>query len=204
MWPTPDASVAQDGETPETWLARRERLKAKKNNGNGCGTPLSMAAALWSTPRATDGEKGGPNQSFGAGGVPLASQAALWATPSARDFKSGEASEETLARNSHPLNEQARHWQTPNTVDARGGQKLGPASQARLCVQASSRQLPTTCTHGGPCRPTLNPRFVELMMNWPLGWTDASTALEQEAMASYRSRLASRFASLLRDFGVTE
>jgi site-specific DNA-cytosine methylase len=31
--------------------------------------------ALWSTPRASDGEKGGPNQSFGAGGQPLPSQA---------------------------------------------------------------------------------------------------------------------------------
>ena len=33
--------------------------------------------ALWSTARASDGEKGGPNQSFGAGGEPLATQAIL-------------------------------------------------------------------------------------------------------------------------------
>lgn len=31
---------------------------------------------LWGTPRASDGEKGGPNQSFGAGGIPLAAEAA--------------------------------------------------------------------------------------------------------------------------------
>jgi hypothetical protein len=30
--------------------------------------------AMWSTLRASDGEKGGPNQSFGAGGLPLPSQ----------------------------------------------------------------------------------------------------------------------------------
>jgi hypothetical protein len=30
----------------------------------------------WSTPRASDGEKGGPNMSFGAGGIPLPTQAA--------------------------------------------------------------------------------------------------------------------------------
>lgn len=41
--PTADASVAQDGEGAETWLAWRETLKAKGYNGNGCGTPLSMA-----------------------------------------------------------------------------------------------------------------------------------------------------------------
>jgi hypothetical protein len=45
--------IAQDGETPETWTARRERLKEAKNNGNGCGTPLTMAAAMWPTPQVT-------------------------------------------------------------------------------------------------------------------------------------------------------
>jgi hypothetical protein len=33
------------------------------------------ALGMWATPRASDGEKGGPNQSFGAGGQPLPSQA---------------------------------------------------------------------------------------------------------------------------------
>ena len=36
----------QLGETPHTWLARRERLKATHQNGNGCGTPLAMAVQL--------------------------------------------------------------------------------------------------------------------------------------------------------------
>ena len=50
---------------------------------------LNAAPANWSTPRASDGEKGGPNQSFGAGGQPLPSQMhqATWVTPSARDWK---------------------------------------------------------------------------------------------------------------------
>ncbi|MER9912824.1 hypothetical protein NKJ71_19550 [Mesorhizobium sp. M0050] len=45
------------------------------------GTPLSMQAnqaSTRSTPRATDGEKGGPNQSFGAGGIPLPAQTMQW------------------------------------------------------------------------------------------------------------------------------
>lgn len=57
MWPTPDASVAQDGESAETWLARRELLKQTQDNGNGCGTPLAMAATLWPTPVAQDDNK---------------------------------------------------------------------------------------------------------------------------------------------------
>jgi hypothetical protein len=59
-WPTPAASIAQDGEPLESWLARRELLKAKKKNGNGCGTPLTMAAqrAGWATPNAGDAKAG--------------------------------------------------------------------------------------------------------------------------------------------------
>lgn len=64
MWPTPDASVAQDGETPTTWLERRERVKATAENGNGMGTPLAMAARLWATPTARDWKSDDPDQSL--------------------------------------------------------------------------------------------------------------------------------------------
>ncbi len=46
-WPTPNAQISQDGEAPRTWLARREKLKAKCYNGNGAGTPLAMAVQLY-------------------------------------------------------------------------------------------------------------------------------------------------------------
>lgn len=58
LWPTPAASLPQDGETPETFLARRESLREKGINGNGCGTPLSIEAQLWATPTARDGKDG--------------------------------------------------------------------------------------------------------------------------------------------------
>lgn len=54
LFPTPDASVANDGEGPDTWLARRERVKAKGINGNGMGMPLTIAVQLLPTPVATD------------------------------------------------------------------------------------------------------------------------------------------------------
>lgn len=59
-WPTPDASVMQDGEGPATFLAPREALKAKGVNGNGMGTPLAMAVKLesWPTPGAADHKSG--------------------------------------------------------------------------------------------------------------------------------------------------
>lgn len=43
QWPTPNASVAQDGERAETWKIRREKLKVSAKNGNGAGMPLTIA-----------------------------------------------------------------------------------------------------------------------------------------------------------------
>lgn len=55
MWPTPNAAISQDGEGADTWLARRERLKAKGYNGNGAGMPLAIAATMWPTPNVPNG-----------------------------------------------------------------------------------------------------------------------------------------------------
>jgi len=73
--------VAQDGESPETWLARRERLKETADNGNGCGTPLTMAAVLWQTPNTC--ERGAETKDSKAkrpktGGIDLQTEAAEW------------------------------------------------------------------------------------------------------------------------------
>jgi hypothetical protein len=42
-----------DGEDPSTFFARMVELQAKHGNGNGAGTPLAIAAKMWSTPRAS-------------------------------------------------------------------------------------------------------------------------------------------------------
>ena len=49
-WPTPTASVAQDGEHVETWDARRVLIKERKMNGNGMGEPLTIAASRFGRP----------------------------------------------------------------------------------------------------------------------------------------------------------
>lgn len=89
LWPASATCVMQDGETPETWLARREKLKQSANNGNGCGTPLAMAANLWQTPQLPGG--GGKCRGQGRGeeallpGQAEAVAGKLWATPAASD-----------------------------------------------------------------------------------------------------------------------
>lgn len=56
-WPTPDATASNDGEDLESWLARRDRVRATGINGNGMETPLAVAARLW--PTATTGDANG-------------------------------------------------------------------------------------------------------------------------------------------------
>lgn len=77
LWPTPDAMVAQNGENPTTWIERRERMKAKGYNGNGMGTPLVIAAAMWSTPTVNSAKSlAGPAQ-FQRNSQPLDVRASL-------------------------------------------------------------------------------------------------------------------------------
>lgn len=54
-WPTPSAGNFNDGESPETFLARRTKLKKQFKNGNGAGIPLGVAVKMWPTPRCADG-----------------------------------------------------------------------------------------------------------------------------------------------------
>jgi hypothetical protein len=53
-WPTPTASLVNDGEDPASWNARREKQAARLNNGNGMGMPLTQAAQQWPTPASRD------------------------------------------------------------------------------------------------------------------------------------------------------
>lgn len=54
LLPTPAASNPNDGESVESWTARRDREKAKGRNGNGIGTPLGVAVQMLPTPTASD------------------------------------------------------------------------------------------------------------------------------------------------------
>jgi hypothetical protein len=64
LFPTPSAGVHNDGETLESWEARRARLLAKDYNGNGQGTPLPIAVQeldLLPTPTSADGDRTSPS-----------------------------------------------------------------------------------------------------------------------------------------------
>jgi hypothetical protein len=58
QWPTPNAQISNDRETPASWHARAARTKEATGANNGL--PLTVAATQWPTPTARD-HKGGGN-----------------------------------------------------------------------------------------------------------------------------------------------
>jgi len=59
LLPTPSAGQFNDGESVETWQARRDRVRESANNGNGFGVPLAMAVKMLPTPRSSDSARWG-------------------------------------------------------------------------------------------------------------------------------------------------
>lgn len=96
---------------------------------------LEGLSKTWTTPRASDGEKGGPNMSFGGGGTPLPTMAAHWPTPRASeagpDFAKAERSNTGLA-----LPAAAVAWPTPSAK--LGDEKRGMPSQELASARMAS------------------------------------------------------------------
>lgn len=139
---------------------------------------------LWATIRASDGEKGGPNMQFGAGGQPLPSMAA-WSTP-----------------RSSP-NENYTTKPTPSQMAGKHGQYL--AVQA---ITASAWPTPTTRDHkdGGYC-PNVPVNGLLGRMVWPTptscapakngnneaGNSAGLVAIRKHALAMYQTPRANKW-----------
>ena len=162
LWPTPTVADVQGG--------RMTRSGARNDE------PLLNGLMTWSTPRASDGEKGGPNQSFGAGGTPLPAQmhTAAWSTPTTNDARNNAAPSQ-FERNSAALNVQmaAATWPTPLSTPSRGGENRGSGTGTPaigvLMAAASGTTTPslpaTTVRRGVP-----NPQFPCWLMGFPAVW----------------------------------
>lgn len=216
MLPTPAASVANDGEGPETWLERRERVKAKGINGNGMGMPLTIAvqllptpeaklatsgpdyaraerdgsgghdlataAFLLPTPRASDGEKGGPNQRGSKGDLTVSSAIALLPTPKAGDADFG------MPRTSGRTPEKSTHLMTRLTYTLPVGpdlcEKCGHDDLVHdadgFCASCSPRDC-RDIHRGGNLLPTPCSAAVRSSRSTMLGASKSSMNIEQAA-----------------------
>ncbi len=196
-------------------------VDAKGGNRIGEGqAQLCHVTSQWSTPRASDGEKGGPNQSFGAGGMPLAAQTSNWMTPTVMDTGVGHQYQNSRGDKSKPvptLTGQAFSLPGPATLMSgapsssallncyrryRATTDLGLRSEMRALLLMAIRRRGrgwTRKAHSAFVRPSfrksLNPRFVA----WLMGWAPpASTGCGFSATAwfPYRARMRSALLEL--------
>jgi DNA (cytosine-5)-methyltransferase 1 len=145
-WPTPDASVANDGETLESWEARRERVKATGINGNGMGTPLAMAVKMLNWPTATVSDcKGAGLNPKSASGHMLVAAVLKWPTATAGDAKSSGSA---------------------------GYSTKSGRSDGTTLTDAAVRGIRAGATESKSIKGMkLNPAWVEQLMGFPPGWT---------------------------------
>ena len=165
-WPTPMAGTpAQNG-------------NSAAGNSDFSRRAEELARAMsWGTPRASDAEKGGPNQAFGAGGQPLPAQAATWLTPASRDSKGSSPKTVTRANGKSRLDlldhRAEQGFSRPDLPSATHGPKLSQLRQIwrplrALLIASHGRHVwRRLWTRRGKRR--LNPLFVEWLMGWPPG-----------------------------------
>ena len=139
---------------------------------------LALGITNWSTPKATDGAKGGPGQSYGSGGMPpLPAQAAQWPTPAAQNWKG--SSEASITRADGKSRMDLLHYRAeqgftrPAPATLPDGPRFSPHAPISRPLWASM-----IASHGrvvsrrilkGRSRRRLNPLFVGWLMGWPIG-----------------------------------
>ncbi|WP_259400357.1 DNA methyltransferase [Roseovarius sp. SCSIO 43702] len=139
---------------------------------------LALGITNWSTPKATDGAKGGPGQNYGSGGrPPLPAQAAQWPTPAAQNWKGSSPASVTRADGKSRMD--ILHYRAEQGF-TRPDQGTPPDGRQSSLHAPISRPLWAylIASHGravsrrilrARARRRLNPLFVGWLMGWPIG-----------------------------------
>ena len=163
MWPTPNSRDWKDTGDPQKLIEAVE-------NGHQNTLPRAVARSasrMLPTPWASDGSHGGPNQRSSRGDPSLSSIAAK------------DSRQPTADSNTPP-------WPTPRTKGMCGGtgnfQQMKNLEERGTITEAERKQM--KAGNGG----NLNPRWVEWLMGWPIGWT----ALDAAATEWFRNKPSPR------------
>lgn len=190
---TESALIWREKATPAGQSISRLAVSTLHTNGT------DSTGSQWSTPRASDGEKGGPNQSFGAGGQPLPAQMhqAHWITASARDWKDtpGMATESGDRNRVDQLPRQMAQepqamWPTAKSANAgpdfakMDRSKTGLSLQTVMAATEHTGPAPTGSSATTAKRGAPNPVFAFWLMGFPAEWISGAL----EAMRSYRKQ----------------
>lgn len=173
-WKMSQASLLPDisDEYSETWpragtmrdgIVSQRLPLAPLTRGIGFGS--------WPTICASEGEKGSPNRLYGDGRPTLSAAVHRWPTPHgfSKDGKSNGPSGNELGR-------AVNRWPTPLKSEGGGGWQ-DPEKRREGGHSPKLRDV-----IGG----SLNPTWVELLMGWPMGWTDLAPMKKEEFDAWFK------------------
>ncbi len=122
---------------------------------------LEVMIANWPTVTVQDYKRRGPNSSQQG----LHEESQKWPTPRAQEPGS------TSANYGKGLKNTAENWATPTARDWKDNANADVPTNSLL-----GRQAPRTMKAGTESQMTLNPRFTEWLMGWPIGWTEFELA----------------------------
>ena len=142
QWATPRSGKTTD-ENPETWAKRQA-------NGDVATMPLTVQVKQWATPQASDHIEG-RRTDLDSNQKCLGRDMKTWATPNAFDWNTAE-------------NTQA--WEKRAEKQKEAGVNLHLPLKSQT-IHEKEKQVGTL----NPNTAKLNPRWVEMLMNLPLGWT---------------------------------
>ncbi len=210
-WGTPTIGTAggrgQEAPTHGSRLQDQSRNwpTARSEDAESCGNhpgsvdSLTGAAKGWQTP-ATDSFRSRGGDRINEQG--LDQQARTWPTTQEHNGQGapGASCKQRGSRRSDLVRDAAQ-WPTPVRGDHRSGVtgNIAKKNARPLCEVAcqSSLQARTTSPRGknsSASIPRLNPRFVEMLMGFPVGWTDCAP-LEMASFLSWRQLPTERSAT---------
>lgn len=165
-------------ESQSKYWATQDCNSSSYSNGR-FGQNIREQAQSWATPRATDGEKGGPNCRGGRGDPILAGHVCQWPTQTSRDHKGGgkQVTRQDGKSRMDMLDWRAEAFSLP-------ARQTGVGNQSSIENQPSPRRL--------------NPIFVEWLMGWRSQWTNPEPhACGAAETALWRSKLQQHLSCLL-------
>ena len=152
------AEVAQEWMAPQVPNGGRSTTHAEQvgqtlyHNGKKVQMGLESQVRNWSSPKASDPEKAGPNMRGSKGDVPLPGQAVQWIAPMASD----DGQKVTSVAHQKMLCNQAAAFRPPS-------------SPAQPIAGGSMSSTDSPNSNQPSVKRKLNPIFVEALMRWPTG-----------------------------------
>lgn len=171
-WPTATAETGAQTKTDPT----------PKQTG---GTSLPGAAQTWPTPVQADGSR--DSDQYARGNLMLQGQARLtgtWATP---HKNAGNGAGNQGREGGENIQTQAESWATPAARDHKDGNPEADVPTNCLLGRQAPRNNPTGDESSKESR-RLNPRFVEWLQGFPIGWSNPLSKVEPSDFEGWVTR----------------